>query len=143
MREALGSDADVVLVQPMVAPGLDLRIRSTLDERLGQLVAIGLGGSTADLISGEASRLSPLSSASAAALVAGSQAGPALEQAGLATGPVVDLLVRVAQLVSDHDEIAGVDLNPIIASADGIAVTDAVVRIHDPQPHDDVVRRLE
>ena len=29
MREALGDDAANVVVQPMVAPGLDLRIRST------------------------------------------------------------------------------------------------------------------
>ena len=79
MQEALGADADVVVVQPMVAPGLDLRIRSTLDDRLGPLVAIGLGSSTADLVTGEASRLAPLSSASATALLAGSRAGPALQ----------------------------------------------------------------
>ena len=119
MQDALGADADVVVVQPMVAPGLDLRIRSTLDDRLGPLVAIGLGGSTADLVTGEASRLAPLSAASATALLAGSRAGPALHQAGLATAPVVDVLMRVAQLVSDHDEIEAVDLNPIIASERG------------------------
>ena len=32
MREALGDDAANVVVQPMVAPGLDLRIRSTVDD---------------------------------------------------------------------------------------------------------------
>ena len=68
MQDAIGADADVVVVQAMVAPGLDLRIRSTSDERLGPLVAIGLGSSTVDLVSDEASRLAPLSSAGATAL---------------------------------------------------------------------------
>jgi hypothetical protein len=126
----------------MVAPGLDLRIRSTLDDRLGPLVAIGLGSSTADLLSGEASRLAPLSSASATALLAGSRAGPALHQAQLPTAPVVETLMRVAQLVGDHDEIESVDLNPIIVSTEGIAVTDAVVHIQPPPPDDGPLRRL-
>jgi acyl-CoA synthetase (NDP forming)/GNAT superfamily N-acetyltransferase len=142
MQESLGADADEVTVQPMVAPGLDLRIRSTLDDRLGPLVAIGLGSSTADLLSGEASRLAPLSSASATALLAGSRAGPALHQAQLPTAPVVETLMRVAQLVGDHDEIESVDLNPIIVSTEGIAVTDAVVHIQPPPPDDGPLRRL-
>jgi acyl-CoA synthetase (NDP forming) len=143
MREALGPDADEVVVQPMVAPGLDLRIRSTWDDRLGPLVAIGIGSSTADLVTGEASRLAPLSSASAAALLAGSRAGPALHQAQLPTAPVVELLMRAAQLVSDHDAIVAIDLNPIIVSNEGVAVTDAVVHIRDPLPDDGHLRRLE
>jgi acyl-CoA synthetase (NDP forming) len=143
MREALGDDAANVTVQAMVAPGLDLRIRSAVDGRLGPMLAVGLGGSTADLVSDEASRLAPLSGASATALLAGSRAGPALGQAGLALEPVVDVLMRVAQLISDHDEIEGVDLNPIIASPDGVAVTDAVVRIGRPPPDAGPLRRLD
>jgi acyl-CoA synthetase (NDP forming)/GNAT superfamily N-acetyltransferase len=143
MREALGDDAATVFVQAMVAPGLDLRIRSNVDEKLGPLVAIGLGGSTADLVSDESSRLAPLSSASAAALLAGSRAGPALEQAGLSPAPVIATLMRVAQLISDHDEIEAVDLNPIIASPEGVAVTDAVVRIGAARPPAGPIRRLD
>jgi acyl-CoA synthetase (NDP forming)/GNAT superfamily N-acetyltransferase len=142
MQESLGADADEVIVQPMVAPGLDLRIRTTLDDRLGPLISVGLGGSTADLVGGEASRLAPLSSASATALLAGSRAGSALHQAQLPTAPVIDTLVRVAQLVSDHDEIESVDLNPLIVSNEGVAVTDWVVRIQPPPPDDGPLRRL-
>ncbi len=143
MHEALGADADTVVVQPMVEPGLDLRIRSTVDEHLGPVVAIGLGGQTADLITDEASRLAPLSGPSAAALLAGSRAGPALEAAGLASGPVVDMLVRVAQLVSDHDEIESADLNPIIASAITVAVTDAIIVVRRAPTAPAPLRRLD
>jgi acyl-CoA synthetase (NDP forming)/GNAT superfamily N-acetyltransferase len=143
MQEALGADAANVVVQRMVAPGLDLRIRSTVDDKLGPLVAVGLGGSTADLITDEASRLAPLSTASASALLGGSRAGPALHDAELASAPVVEMLMRVAQLVGDHDEIAAVDLNPIIASPETVAVTDAIVHVRPPRPSAGPIRRLD
>ena len=143
MQEAIGADADIVLVQSMVPPGLDLRIRSVTDEQLGALISIGLGSFTADLVSDEASRLAPLSPVGAAALVAGSRAGPALEQGGLAVEPVVDLLMRVAQLVTDHPQITTADLNPIIVSAAGAAVTDATIDIAPAGPTPGPLRRLE
>ena len=133
----------MVVVQAMIPPGLDLRIRSTIDEHIGPLVAVGLGGSTADLVSDEAARLAPLSSASAEALLAGSRAGPALEAAGLPTAAVIDTLIRVAQLVTDHPEIAFVDLNPIIVSNDGFWVTDAVIAVGPARPGPGPLRRLE
>ena len=143
MQEAIGADADIVLVQSMVPPGLDLRIRSVTDEQLGALISIGLGSFTADLVSDEASRLAPLSPVGAAALVAGSRAGPALEHGGLAVEPVVDLLIRVAQLVTDHPQITTADLNPIIVSAAGAAVTDATIDIAPAGPTPGPLRRLE
>ncbi len=143
MRDALGTDADAVVVQAMVHPGLDLRIRSMTDERLGPLVSIGLGSSTADLVSDEASRLAPLSSAGAAALLALSRAGSALEQAGLEDGPVLDTLMRVAQLIGDHPSIAAVDLNPIIVSVEGVATTDAIIEIGVARPDPGPMRRLD
>ena len=49
---------------------------------------------------------------------------------------VIDTLIRVAQLVTDHAEIASVDLNPIIVSKDGFWVTTpsspSVRRARDP-----------
>ena len=127
----------------MVAPGLDLRIRSTSDDRLGPLVAIGLGSSTADLVSDEASRLAPLSSAGAAALVAGSRAAAALAHAELDPGAVIDTLIRVAQLVGDHPQITSADLNPIIVSHDGAPTTDATIEISTARPTAGPLRRLE
>jgi acyl-CoA synthetase (NDP forming)/GNAT superfamily N-acetyltransferase len=143
MQEALGDDAANVVVQPMVTPGLDLRIRSTVDDKLGPLIATGLGGAGADLLSDEAARLAPLSSAGATALVAGSRAGPALHEAGLPAGAFVDTLIRVAQLVGDHPEIGAADLNPIMVSEDCAAVTDAVIHVRPPRPTPGPIRRLD
>ena len=131
MHDALGADADDVVVQAMIPPGLDLRIRSTVDERIGPLVAIGLGGSTADLVADEAARLAPLSSASGRrSCVAASRAGPALEAAGLSTGPASSTRCCASPSSStDHPEIAQADLNPIIVSADRAWVTDAAITV--------------
>ena len=142
MRTALGADAENVVVQAMVPPGLDLRVRSTTDERAGPLVAIGLGGSQADLIADEASRLAPLSPVAAEALIAGSRAGPALERAELDLAAVEDLLMRVAQLAVDHHQIVLVDLNPVIVSAHGAWVTDAVITVRSTTRPATPIRRL-
>ena len=143
MQDAIGDDAASVVVQEMVPPGLDLRIRTTSDDRLGPLVSIGLGGWTADLVADEASRLAPLSLAGASALLANSRAGPALVDAGLASEAVVDTLVRVAQLVGDHPEITFADLNPIIVSDERTAVTDATIEVAESRPDPGPLRRLE
>jgi hypothetical protein len=142
MGTALGADAEHVVVQAMVPPGLDLRIRSTSDARAGPLIAIGLGGSQADLIGDEAARLAPLSSIAAEALIAGSRAGPALQRAALDPAEVADLLMRVAQLAVDHPQVALVDLNPVIVSAHGVWVTDAVISVRPTESLEIPIRRL-
>ena len=143
MHAALGADAEHVVVQAMAPPGLDLRIRTSADEHLGALITVGLGSSTADLVTDEPARLAPLSSATAEALLDGSRAGPALHAAGLDTGPLLDILVRVAQLVTDHPAIAGADLNPIIVSEGQAWVTDAIITVSAVETAFAPIRRLE
>jgi acyl-CoA synthetase (NDP forming) len=142
MREELGADADEVVVQAMTTPGVDLRIRVTLDDRLGPLVTVGLGGVGSDLLADEDVRLAPLSAESARALVAGSRAGPALDQAGIAPDRVVDTLIRTAQLAAEHPELVEVDLNPVITTSDGCCVTDAVVLVAPAGQPEGALRQL-
>ena len=130
MRAELGDDADSVIVQAMTSPGLDLRIRATIDEDAGPLMSVAAGGFQAGLVDdGAAMRLAPLSVHSATNLVAESRAWPALVQAGIDPAPLVDTLTRTAQLAADHAEITSLDLNPVITSPSGCAVTDAVVTV--------------
>lgn len=143
MRASLGHDAARVIVQTMTPPGLDLRVRAVADDRLGPVVAVGLGGSPTDLVADEASRLAPLSSAAAEALVAGSRAGPALAENRLDPTDVADTLMRAAQLATDHPEITRLDLNPIIVSPGNCWVTDAIVDIAPSRPIVSPLRRLE
>ena len=142
MREELGEHADAMVVQAMTAPGVDLRIRASLDERLGPLVAIGVGGFGSDLLADEKVRLAPLSAESAHALISESRAGAALQQAEIGTGLLVDTLIRAAQLAADHPEFVDIDLNPVITTSDSCCVTDAIIRISPVDRPEGALRRL-
>lgn len=142
MRATLGDDADHVVVQAMTTPGVDVRIRVVADERAGPLITVGLGGTQADLLDDETPRLAPLSMESAVALLAESRAGVALQRAGVGSGMVIDTMLRTAQLAAEHPEIAVVDLNPVIVTAAGCCVTDAVMRVAPQRVPGATLRRL-
>lgn len=142
MRASLGTDAAGVLVQQMVPPGVDVRIRCTTDVRLGPVVTVGLGGSTADAIGDETSRLAPVSHASAENLVRLSRAGAALDQAGIPITALVDTIARVGRLVYDHPQIAELDINPAIVSAHGCHPVDVLLTLSSTTTPDSPLRRL-
>ncbi len=141
MRQHLGDDASTVLVQPMVAPGLDLRMHVTVDDRIGPVITAGLGGVQADLIGDESSRLAPISPSAARSLVSSTKAASILDDDGL--DRVADVLSRVAQLASDHPEIVELDLNPVIVGVDGCRVVDGSIKLRAPERPEPAVRRLE
>jgi acyl-CoA synthetase (NDP forming) len=141
MRSHLGADAAVVMVQRMAPPGVDIRIRVREDDRVGPVITVGLGGIQADAIADESSRLAPVTAATAMSMIADSRAASAL-------GPeaherLADVVSRVAQLASDHPEIAELDLNPVVVNADGCCVVDATLVARRPDRPEPAVRRLE
>ncbi|MFW2332264.1 GNAT family N-acetyltransferase [Ilumatobacter sp.] len=141
MIEHLGDDAERVYVQRMVPPGADLRIRVTHDERIGPVVTVGIGGLQADAIGDESSRLAPVSSATALSMVSATRAAALLDEAEL--HEVADQVTRVAQLASDHAEIAELDLNPVIVSDEGCWVADARIVLRRDERRGTVLRRLD
>ncbi|CAN5609387.1 bifunctional GNAT family N-acetyltransferase/acetate--CoA ligase family protein [soil metagenome] len=129
MAETLGPSAGRVIVQPMQAPGIDVRVAAGPDDEVGPLVSVGLGGTQADVLADETPRLAPLSSRTAAEMVQGSRAGEALRRAATDADAVVELVRRAGQLVADHGEIAALDLNALVAPDGAATVTDIVIRI--------------
>jgi acyl-CoA synthetase (NDP forming)/GNAT superfamily N-acetyltransferase len=140
MREHLGTDADTVNVQPMVAPGVDIRIRVADDERLGPIITVGLGGVQADIIGDEVSRLAPVSPSSGRRMVEATRAAGALDEDELTL--VGEIVARVAQLASDHPRIESLDLNPVIVADRHCRVVDASVRLGEAERHEPY-RRLD
>ncbi|MFV0309837.1 MAG: acetate--CoA ligase family protein, partial [Desertimonas sp.] len=143
MADALGDGADEVTVQRMVAPGLDLRIATSVDDPIGAIVAVGLGGQGTDLLTDEPTRLAPLSAASAGAMIDRSRAGAALASAGIDPEPMEDVLVRAAQLAADHPAVVRLELNPVLVSTNGVWVTDAEIDIAPRRADAAPLRRLE
>ncbi len=142
MADSLGTDGERLIVQRMTSPGLDVRVHCQLDDRLGVIVSVGLGGAQADVIDDRTSRLAPVSPATARTMLGETRVAAAIEDAGLDDGVLVDLIAQTAQLASDHPEILELDLNPILLSDSVAVVTDAVVRLQRPAATDGPIRRL-
>jgi acyl-CoA synthetase (NDP forming) len=122
-----------LLVQPLVAGGIELLAGVVQDPVFGPLVAFGPGGVLAELIEGADFRIAPLTDVDVEELVHGGKAGrlvhgfrgtPAADAAALD-----DLLHRLSQLAVDVPEVAELDLNPVIALPDGCVAVDARVRL--------------
>jgi hypothetical protein len=56
---------------------------------------------------------------------------------------VADVIVRVAQLASDHTAIVELDLNPVILAENSCWVTDATARLNRFVRAEPALRRLE
>ena len=65
-----------------------------------------------------------LASIKAAPLLDGVRGGAGVDKDGL-----VEIIERLSQLVTDLPAIQEMDLNPIIAYADGVCVVDARIRV--------------
>jgi acetyl coenzyme A synthetase (ADP forming)-like protein len=125
-----------VLLQPFLRGGVEILVGAVQDPVFGPLVALGPGGTLAELIGDAGFRLAPLTDVDADELVREGKAGVLL--AGFRGTPpadssaVADILLRVARLADDLPEVAELDLNPVIARSDGCVVVDARVRVAPP-----------
>ncbi|MGB6453276.1 MAG: acetate--CoA ligase family protein [Streptosporangiaceae bacterium] len=112
----------------------------------GPLVVFSLGGVATDVLGDRAARLAPLTDADADAMIGEVRAAPLL--LGRAGSPAVDtavltgLLLRVSRLADDLPEVAELDLNPVIARADGVYPVDVRVRVVPVAPRDPFLRQL-
>jgi acetyl coenzyme A synthetase (ADP forming)-like protein len=136
VREAAERIGPPFLVQPLIRGGVELLVGAVDDPVFGPLVALGPGGTLAELIGAAAFRLAPLTDADADELVQGGKVAGLLGgfrgAAAADTAAVTDLLLRVGRLVDDLPEVAELDLNPVIAGPDGCVVVDARVRAAPP-----------
>jgi acyl-CoA synthetase (NDP forming) len=136
VREAAERIGTPFLVQPLIRGGVELLVGAVDDRVFGPLVALGPGGTLAELIGATAFRLAPLTDADADELVHGGKVARLLGgfrgAAAADTAAVTDLLLRVGRLVDDLPEVAELDLNPVIAGPDGCVVVDARVRVAPP-----------
>jgi acyl-CoA synthetase (NDP forming)/GNAT superfamily N-acetyltransferase len=130
---AAGHEPRGFLVQPMADEGPELIVGAVQDPSFGAVVACGAGGTTAELLGDVAVRVAPLTDRDAQQMLRSLRTFPLLTgyrgapKADLAA--LEDLVLRVASLADRHPEVAELDLNPVIARPDGVAVVDARVRV--------------
>jgi acyl-CoA synthetase (NDP forming) len=126
------------VVQEMAGEGTELLVGVVSDPVFGPVLACGAGGTQAELLGDVGVRICPITGAEAAEtirslatfpLLTGFRGGPAAD-----LGALEDLLLRVSAMVDAHHEIAELDLNPVIATADGAVAVDARVRVSTAPP---------
>lgn len=117
-----------VQVQQMLKGGTEVIVGSITDQSFGKLVAFGLGGVLVEVLKDITFRLAPITkeealkqidSIKAHELLEGVRGGAAVDKKALA-----DIVVRVAQLVTDFPEIVELDLNPVFATPQNAIAAD-------------------
>ena len=129
------AEGEGIVIQPMIAGGVETIIGITDDPLFGPLVAFGLGGIHVEVLGDVLFRIAPLTDRDADALLHGIRAFRLLQ--GYRGHPPVDLeslrelLLRVSRLAEEVPEIAELDLNPVIAlpPGNGCRIADARIRV--------------
>jgi acyl-CoA synthetase (NDP forming) len=122
-----------VLVQEMVKPGVETFVGATWDPQFGHLLGFGIGGVNVELWKDVVFRVAPLRDTEAREMIDGVRARALLE--GFRGGPHVDksaiqnVILRVSRLVQDFPDVLEIDLNPVIASENGVVAVDARIRV--------------
>jgi acetyl coenzyme A synthetase (ADP forming)-like protein len=130
-----GFQMEGAIVQEMVTGGVEAYVGMTRTPGFGALVGFGIGGIQVELWRDVVFRVHPLTDVDAhemldqirgRALLDGFRGAPPADRAALA-----EAIVRIDQLVADHDEIEEIDLNPLVAlpPGKGVVVIDARIRV--------------
>ena len=133
-----GHRLDGLVVQPMAPTGVELIVGVVHDRSFGPVLACGAGGTTAELVSDVAVRITPVTDLDAREMVRSLRTFPLLD--GYRGAPrcdlaaIEDVLLRVSAMVEAHPEIVELDCNPLIAGPDGAVIVDARVRVETAAP---------
>lgn len=134
LRQQGIADSHVIL-QPFEKGGVEVFAGMTVDPNFGPLLAFGLGGTQMEIWQDLVFRLAPLTKESAqqmihgirgVKLLAGFRGQPPVDEAAL-----VDLLLRLSQLVQELPNIVELDCNPVLVrpTGQGATVLDARMKI--------------
>jgi acetyl coenzyme A synthetase (ADP forming)-like protein len=128
-----GHSVEDFQLQPMVTGGVEMIVGVVQDQHFGPVLACGAGGTATELLKDVAVRITPITPGEAERMVRSLKTFPLLD--GYRGAPkadvraLEDVLLRVSALVEAHPEIAEMDLNPLIARAEGATAVDARIRL--------------
>jgi acetyltransferase len=128
-----------VTVQPMIKlkDAYELIVGSSTDAQFGQVLLFGSGGQLVEVFQDRALALAPLNTTLARRMMEQTKIYKALK--GVRGRKPVDLaalemlLVHFSSLVAEQPWIAETDINPLLASPDGLIALDARIVVHGPE----------
>jgi acyl-CoA synthetase (NDP forming) len=102
-------------------------------DAFGALVMFGLGGVLVEVLRDVIFRIAPLGRHDAEAMLDGIRGakmlGPLRGSPAVDRGALIEMLLRVSQLVTDFPMIRELDINPVLATPEGVIAADARVLI--------------
>jgi len=124
--------ATAVMVQKMLS-GTELFIGAKYEERFGHVVLCGLGGIFVEVLKDVQSGLAPLSYGEAFSMIHSLKGYRIIKgtrgQQGINEQQYADIIVRLSTLLRFATEIKEMDINPLLADANGVTAVDARIRI--------------
>ena len=125
-------DARSVMIQPMLK-GMELFAGAKYEEKFGHVVLCGLGGIFVEIFKDVASGLAPLSTEEALSMIRSLRGYKVFEgargQTGIDEYQFAKIIVHLSALLRFATEIKELDINPLLATEQGIIAVDARIRI--------------
>ncbi|MFW6042228.1 MAG: bifunctional acetate--CoA ligase family protein/GNAT family N-acetyltransferase [Chloroflexota bacterium] len=149
VREHAGEEHfEGVTVQPMVdlSEAYEIIVGASPDPQFGPVLLFGTGGSLVEVFRDRALALPPLNTTLARRMMQRTRIYEALK--GVRGRDPVDmdalekLLVRFSFLVAEQRWISEIDINPLLASAEGLVALDARVVLYEPEVTEDELPKL-
>ncbi len=134
---------DGFALQPMVRRGrsFELLVGVSRDPAFGPVITFGTGGVAVELTADTATSLPPLNSLLAHDLISCTKVSRLLSGyrhlPPADIGAIADVLVSISALVCRFPIIHGLDINPLLASADGVMALDARIVLDSTSPRRD------
>ena len=126
-----GVELDGVLVQEMINGQREFVIGLTRDPQFGPCVMFGLGGIFTEVLKDVSFRVAPITDFDAEEMISEIKTSKLLDE--FRGSPAVDrnalkkALIGIGNLGVEHDEIAEIDINPLIISGNQPVAVDALV----------------
>ena len=118
-----------VVVQEMVSKGKEVMIGAKRDPVFGPCLILGTGGVYTEIFDDYSFRLAPITESEAEAMVEELRLAPLLKgvrgEAACHIPSIVEALLSVSQLVTTHQEIVELDINPLIVDERAAVAVDA------------------
>lgn len=125
-------DVTSIMVQPMLK-GQELFLGAKYEEKFGHVVLCGLGGIFVEVLQDVSYGLSPLSYDEAYSMIRSLRGYPIIKgtrgQKGIDENQYADIIVRLSTLLRFATEIKEIDINPLLATDNGLFAVDARIRI--------------
>ena len=118
-----------VLVQEMAPSSIEVIVGSIKDSQFGPTLMFGFGGTYVELMKDVSFRIAPIDEYDAKEMISEVKAYPILTgyrgQPPADIDALIKILLKVSNLVMDHQEIKELDLNPVMIYEKGAKTVDA------------------